>query len=91
MSRKIESLTIEFTHNAYWFCQHGVYGRDSVIAGQDFRQLVQAYDSLAEAVAAHPEADVLEHEYKPENFVPDCEPEDFDTALAGEVWREEDY
>jgi hypothetical protein len=89
MSRKIESLTIEFTHNAYWFCQHGVYGRDSVLAGQDFRQLVQSYASLEEAVTAHPEAEVLESEYRPENYVPDCEPDDFDPGYAGEVWRED--
>ena len=65
MSRKIDYTTIEFTHNSYWYCQHGVYDRYSVLAGQDFRQLVSAYATLADAVAAHPEAEVLEHEYKP--------------------------
>jgi hypothetical protein len=91
MTRKIDYTTIEFTHGSYWYCQHGVYDRYSVLAGQDFRQLVSAYDTLAEAVAAHPDAEVLEHEYKPENYVPDTAPEDFDPGYAGEVWHEDDY
>ena len=35
-------------------------------------------------------AEVLEHEYKPENYVPDVAPDDFDPTYAGEVWAEDD-
>jgi hypothetical protein len=87
MSKTIECVTIEFVHENYWFCQHGVYGEDSVLAGEDFRQLVQAYDTLEAAVLAHPEAEVLEYEWVPAPvFMPDVAPDWFDPLDAGEEW-----
>lgn len=90
MSKTIEYTSIEIVHDSYWYCQHGVYGSDSVLAGQDFRQLVSHYDSLELAVQAHPEARVDLQGYKPENYMPDCAPDWFDPLYAGESWREEE-
>ena len=39
--------------------EHGVYPRHSVLAGQPSRKWLGEYDSLAEAQAAHPDAEVI--------------------------------
>lgn len=59
-SMKVISETIEFVRGSWWFCQRGVYTRESVLAGQDFRQLVQPYDTPEAAKAEHPRAKVYQ-------------------------------
>jgi hypothetical protein len=83
--------SIEFVHSNYWLCQRGVYSESSVLAGQDFRRLMRAYDSLEEAKAANPGVPVPEEAYAPEPVViPLTAPAWFDEANAGERW-DEDY
>jgi hypothetical protein len=84
--------TIEPIHGLYWYCQHSTYPDYSVLAGQHRRQLVHGYDTLAEAIAAHPTARVENFDNRPEpvemSRVP---PPWFDPSAAGEVWNEEEY
>lgn len=89
--RKNLELTLEFVHDNWWFCQRGRYDRSSVLAGQEFRQLVSAYDSLSEAKEAHPEATIRTDGYVDKWELPQTAPDWFDPLDAGEVWSEEDY
>jgi len=89
MKNKVEE-TMEFVHNNYWYCQRGRYSKSSVLAGQEYRQLVHAYNSLEDAKIAHPSAaiedrpvDKWEMSINPPSW--------FDPMSAGEVWNEEDY
>ena len=52
--------TIEKNEQYNWWVvyQWSVYPNSSVLAGQDCKQLVDSYDTLTEAQAAHPDADV---------------------------------
>lgn len=84
------TITIELVHGKYWLCQRGVYERSSVLAGQDFRQLNKAYDTLEEAQTDNPGVKFSD-EGRPEIFIPTHAPSWFDPADAGEAWGEEDY
>jgi hypothetical protein len=46
-------------HDGFSVYQHGVYPRQSVLAGQHQRIFVAHYATLAEAQAAHPDARVI--------------------------------
>jgi len=83
--------TIELIHNVWWFCQRGKYDHNSVLEGQDFRQLCKAYDTLEVAKAEHPEAEVRDYDERPRVFLPKEPPAWFDPLDAGEVWSESDY
>lgn len=83
--------TIEMAHGRYYFCQRGVYDPWSVLAGQEFRQLVQSFDTLEAAIAAHPDAIVDLDGVRPEVFIPVNPPDWFDPMDAGESWGEDDY
>jgi len=96
---KITELTIEPIHRKYphedemdwWFCQHGEYGEESVVAGYEFRQLIKSYPTKEQAVEEHPEANVLEQEWKPpEIHLSHITPSDFHEEDAGERW-DDDY
>lgn len=88
----IQQITIEPIDGKFWFCQHGVYEKGSVLEDQEFRQLVQAYDTLEEAVAAHPDAEVLDYDAAPPlATMPLVAPDWFDPMDAGEAWGEDDY
>jgi len=52
--------TIEKNDQYNWWVvyQWSVYPNSSVLAGQDCKQLVDSYDTLTEAQAAHPSAEV---------------------------------
>jgi hypothetical protein len=91
-------LTIEpfiDTHfNGFAVYQHGVYPDHSVLAGQTRRSLVEMYESLDDARANYPDADVLDHSTKVArgdslaemSGLPACPPGWFDAADAGESW-----
>lgn len=83
--------TIEYIHNKFWLCLRGVYPPDSVLAGQDFRQLLEPYSSLEEAQAENPEVEVDLEGTRPETYIPVNPPEWFDPLDAGEVWSEDEY
>ncbi len=81
--------TIETAHENIWLCLRGTYGPSSVLAGEDFRQLVKPYDTLEEAVAENPNAEIdLDAGYELSNMS-DTAPDWFDPGIAGEVWDEE--
>ena len=80
--------TIEFVHGAYYHCQGGEYPQGSVLEFQQARFLMESYETLEEAQAAHPEAEVSDAFYMPPR-VPDLPPPDFDPTYCGERWDEE--
>lgn len=59
------NLTIEmgrgatYRNSKFTVYEHGVYPRSSVLAGQSRRRWLDDFDTLEEAKAAYPEADVL--------------------------------
>ena len=89
----IKRETIELVNGNWWFCQRGVYDRSSVLAGQDFRQLVRCFgegdEGLQDAKSEHPKAEVS-WEGKPQTYIPVNPPAWFDPMDAGERW-DEDY
>jgi hypothetical protein len=83
--------TIEIVHGKVWHCEHGVYSSSSVLEGNDYRQLMECYDTVAEAVAAHPTARVIEGEWEPAPVAMSrVAPDWFDPDDAGERW-DDDY
>jgi len=80
--------------------KHGVYGRGSVLAGQASRSSIGFYATVEDAVAAHPNADVLQGSSKPfglgggsladHSGLPATAPVWFDSSAAGERW-DDDY
>ena len=86
---KVEYTTIEQVHGDFWFCQHGVYERGSVLEGQHRRQLCEAFDTLEDAVSAHPEAEVMDCAYERADYMPEVAPEWFDPDYCGERWSED--
>lgn len=86
----MNKYTIERAHKNIWLCLRGTYGPSSVLAGEDFRQLVKPYNTLEEAVAENPNAEVdLDAGYEPSSMS-DIAPDWFDPSAAGETWNEED-
>jgi hypothetical protein len=86
---KIDYTTIEEIHGHFWYCQNGFYDRSSVLAYQPFRQLVRSYHTIEEAIAAHPDAEVIDYcSYEQEHYhhVPSYLP--VDSEICGEVWDE---
>ena len=81
--------TIEQAHNRFWVCQRGVYEESSVLAGQEFRQLVKPYDSVEKAKADYPEAVVELDGVQPEVYIPVNPPTWFHPEDAGESWAED--
>ena len=65
----------EFYPIGYLVYEWGRYGRSSVLAGQQSKALVGAFDSLAEAQQAYPKAEVSEWHIDPGNSVPDYLPD----------------
>jgi hypothetical protein len=55
MERTIERCKYGHGYNVYEF---GTYPRSSVLAGQTRKQFVDGFDTLEEAQAAYPDADV---------------------------------
>lgn len=83
-------MSIEKVHDTIWVCQHGVYERSSVLAGQDYRQLVKPFDTVEEAKAEFPEAKVDLEGYDPLPFeLSSVAPDWFDEANAGERWNDD--
>ncbi len=98
----VTDFTIELRHGKPWLCENGVYERSSVLAGQEFSQLIRPYDSVEEAEReapkmveelGYPGFKVTTHldAYHPPAFIPLNPPSDFDPLDAGEAWGEEDY
>lgn len=89
----IREYTIEYAEreNGVWVCQRGTYDPDSVLAGQEFRQLVRYFTTVRAAQAAYPQARFDPDGTKPETYIPREAPEWFDELDAGEVWHEDDY
>lgn len=86
----ITEHTIEQVHGKFWYCQRGIYDPSSVLAGQEFRQLVQPFDTVEEAQAAYPDAILNLDGERPEVYIPVNPPNWFDPTDAGEYW-DEDY
>jgi hypothetical protein len=79
--------------NEYGVYRYSTYGPGSVLEGQEKRQALGRYGTLAEAKREHPEA-----EWQGEGStgfrdipVPHTAPEGFDPEYAGEVWDDADY
>ena len=69
---------------SFWVVEHGEYEESSVLAGQYRRQLVEHFDTVAEAATAYPNA--VETTYPTSGVsavVPDVAPDWFDPADAG--------
>jgi hypothetical protein len=47
-----------YSNSLFTVYEHGVYPRSSVLAGRASRKWLDDFDTLAEAVAAYPKADV---------------------------------
>ena len=58
-------LTIErgrgatYSSDRWTVYEHGVYDRDSVLSGQSRRSWLDDFETLEEAIAAYPEAEVI--------------------------------
>ncbi len=89
----INGTAIQNINGVIWLCQFGTYDNSSVIAGYPFRQLCKPYDSLEQAIADNPDAEVLvDQDLTPEPIhISSLPPAWFDPANAGEVWSEDDY
>lgn len=96
MKAKFDTFTIEPDKDHFVVYGHGYYDRSSVLAGQRRRSFQSRFDSVADAQAAFPSADVLTHSTRPMRFggeslgdlsgLPLCAPSWFDPADAGESW-----
>ena len=107
MMPNIDSYTIEpefardGSSDGFWVWGHGEYEFWSVLSGQYARVRIAHFDTVAEAKSAYPQAEVLDHNTTPfrsggESLgelsgLPDCPPDWFDPANAGECWHEDDY
>jgi len=73
---------------------HGTYPDSSVLAGQSRRAFLDSFPTVEEARAEWPHADVLDHSSKvwrgsslvEISGLPECPPDWFDPADAGETW-----
>lgn len=101
MRKTIEPKTSEYTGLVrWWLVEHATYPESSVLAGQPLRRMVRAYDTAAEAQAAAPDAELLDHSTGPWittadsladlSELPSCPPDWFDEEAAGEHW-DDDY
>ena len=95
MRYKYNWHTIEKDHDGWTVYGHGEYPRDSVLAGQYMRGAVCYYDSLEQAQAEYPNAEVVaenETTKLPSWWfsMSDCPPSDFDPDYCGERW-DDDY
>ena len=96
----IENEGDETTGDDWWVVGHGTYERSSVLHGQYKRALIEHFDTVEEAAAKYPKAEVIEgstRPYRPEgqsladlSGLPSCPPRDFDPGFAGEHW-DDDY
>lgn len=85
----------------YAVYEYGEYEPWSVLAGQEKRSFVGSYETLAEAMLMHPEAETQRNEdgarfaFPPHMtgpaYIPKEPPEWFDPLDAGEAWGEDDY
>lgn len=58
----MSNLTIEpDRYEGFNVYRWGTYGRSSVLAGQTKKSLVASFDTVEEALAAHPGAEVMNH------------------------------
>jgi|TARA_B100001964_G_scaffold218502_1_gene259586 hypothetical protein len=82
-----------FGNGKYEACGWITYGKGSVLEGQSQECVVGIFQSLEEAKAKYPSAEVSEYgrckEHRP--TVPLNAPSDFDHYDAGEYWGENDY
>jgi hypothetical protein len=91
--------TIEYPAAGATYCHEGEYGvyrystypRGSVLEGQEKRSSLGTYDTLEEAQRLHPDARYEGGSQYHEVTVPRTPPPDFDPAIAGEHWDDEDY
>lgn len=90
MSEKFDYYTIEPDReggvNVYG---HGVYEESSVLAGQHRRVFLDAFSTQEEAEIKYPNAEFAcpDRRYA---VMPECAPDWFDPAAAGETWHEDD-
>jgi len=92
MSEKFDYYTIEPDReggvNVYG---HGVYGRESVLEGQDRRVFLDAFRTQEEAEIKYPNAATMDRSTRPRARMSETPPDWFDPSVAGEVWHEDDY
>ncbi len=79
-------------HGGFTVYGHGTYEETSVLAGCPLRQYLDGFDSIEEAQAKYPTAEVKEWStrgYLP-SYLPHTAPAWFNEADAGERW-DDDY
>ena len=90
---RVRDLTIEPTptETGVWVVEHSEYGANCVNAGQYRRQMLDHFDTVAEALKEYPGAQPLNHSTKVfRPAMPDTPPQGFDPLDAGETWNEEE-
>ena len=85
MTTATNDFSIEFSNEYRWYSvyEFGVFPRSSILAGQTMKSFRDSFDTLEEAQAAYPEAEVGFRD--PNNFLghlPDWEM----TAREEELW-----
>lgn len=68
---------------------YGTYEKGSVLAGRHKRVWLEAFDTIEEAKAAFPQAEVAEGSGYIPIEMPHTPPADFDPGYAGESWDED--
>ena len=97
MKTVFDYYTIEPSYNDYgnvdgwWVIGWGEYEESSVLAGQTQKARLKCYDNFYKAQEDYPDAELMIGPSINPARVPDCPPEGFDPADAGEVWGEDDY
>ncbi len=75
-----------YSHPEYGIYRYSEYPESSVLAGQERRQFIDSFPTLAAARKAYPTANVTEGCGYREPHIPDSPPAWFDPAMAGETW-----
>ena len=86
-----QTYTLEEIDGTWWLCVRGTYDRNSVLEGQDYRQLCKAYDSLDEAKRDNPGVKINTEGRPYQSELSTSAPRWFDPDDAGEAWGEDDY
>lgn len=88
-----EANVSEYTLETQWHVKgHGVYGRGSVLEGQQRKVHLDTFATLKAAKAAYPFDDITQGATGPSTAeVPHCPPSDWSPDDAGEHWGEDDY
>lgn len=88
---QVKVETIYKNENNWEACGWLTYGRGSVLEGQSQEVPVDWFDTLEEAKAKYPKAEVVDHprDRLSRPMLPDSAPDWFDPADAGERWSDD--